>query len=82
MGIPDENTTQGQVTPTGKSPISEGLRDALAKSGMSYYAIERATGVSRPSIIYFMRGEKTIRLNIADRLADYFRLEVRPRRKE
>jgi plasmid maintenance system antidote protein VapI len=77
-----EHTTKSQGTRTEKSPLTEGLRDAIAKSGMSYYAIERATGVTRPSIIYFMRGEKTIRLNIADRLADYFGLEVRPRRKE
>jgi plasmid maintenance system antidote protein VapI len=81
MRTQDENTTKGQVTRTGKLPITEALQNAVAKSGLSYYAIERATGVKRPSIIYFMRGERSLRLNIADRLAVYFGLEVRAKRK-
>jgi plasmid maintenance system antidote protein VapI len=58
----------------------EGLQNAIAKSGMAYLAIERATGVTRQSIMYFMRGERSLQLNIADRLAVYFGLEVRPKR--
>jgi hypothetical protein len=81
MCTQDENTTQGQGTRAGKSPITEGLQNAIAKSGMTYHAIERATGATRQSIMYFMRGERTLQLNIADRLALYFGLEVRPKRE-
>jgi hypothetical protein len=81
MGTQDENTTPGQETWTGKLPITEGLQNAIAKSGMAYHAIERATGVKRQSIMYFMRGEQSLRLNIADRRAVYFGLEIRPTRE-
>ena len=74
-----EIATKGQVMRTRKSPITEALRNAIAKSGMAYNAIERVTGVKRQSILHFMRGEQSLRLNIADRLAVYFGLEVRPR---
>ena len=76
-----EHTTKSQGTRTEKSPLTEGLRDAIAKSGMAYHAIERATGVKRQSIMYFMRGEQSLRLNIADRRAVYFGLEIRPTRE-
>jgi hypothetical protein len=79
MCTQDEFTTKAQVTRTGQLPITEALQNAIAKSGMSYNAIERATGVKRQSIRCFMRCERTLLLNIADRLADYFGLEVRPK---
>jgi hypothetical protein len=82
MCTQDESTTKDQVTRTGNQPITEALQNAIAQSGMSYYAIERLTGVKRQSIMYFMRCVRSLRLNIADRLAVYFGLEVRPKRKE
>jgi hypothetical protein len=80
MRMQDENTIKDPVKRAGKLPITEGLQNAIAKSGMAYHAIERATGVKRQSIMYFMRGEQSLRLNIADRLAVYFGLEIRPNR--
>ena len=79
MCTQDEMATKGQVMRTGKWPITEALQNAIAKSGMAYNAIERATGVKRQSIMHFMRCERSLRLNIADRLAVYFGLEVRPK---
>ena len=61
--------------------MTEALQNAIAKSGMAYNAIERATGVKRQSLMYFMRTERSLRLNIADRLAVYFGLELRPKQK-
>jgi plasmid maintenance system antidote protein VapI len=61
--------------------MSEAIKRAIAKSGLAHIAIERATGVKRASIMRFMRGEQSIRLDMADRLADYFELELRPKRK-
>jgi plasmid maintenance system antidote protein VapI len=48
---------------------------------MAHIAIERATGVKRASIMRFLRGETSLRLDMADRLAAYFGLELRPQRK-
>ena len=81
MSTQDEFTTRDQVTRTGKLPITEALQNAIAKSGLTYYAIERLTGVKRQSIMYFMRSQRSLRLNIADRLAVYFGLELRPKQK-
>jgi plasmid maintenance system antidote protein VapI len=62
-------------------PITDVLRRAVAESGMAHIALERATGVKRASIMRFLRGETSLRLDMADRLAAYFGLELRPTRK-
>ena len=61
--------------------MSEVLKRAIAESGLAHIALERATGVKRASIMRFLRGETSLRLDIADRLAAYFGLELRPKRK-
>ena len=61
-----------------EQPITEALQNAITASGMSIKALERETGVSRQSMMHFMRGTRTLRLDIADKLAAYFALEVRP----
>jgi plasmid maintenance system antidote protein VapI len=63
------------------SPISDLLRRAIAASGVPYKALERETGVARASIMRFVRGSQSLRLDMADRLAAYFGLELRPKRK-
>jgi plasmid maintenance system antidote protein VapI len=61
--------------------FTEVLRRAIAESGMAHIAIERATGVKRQSLMWFMRGERSLRLDIADRLAVFFGIEARIKRK-
>ncbi len=69
-------------TKTNKPTITEVLREALAERKESLRAIERATGVPHPSLIRFLRGELRLRLDMADRLAAYFGVEVRrPKRR-
>jgi len=63
--------------PRAKQPMADALQKAIAKSGLAHIAIERATGVKRQSIMRFMRGERSLRLDMADRLAVFFGLEVR-----
>jgi transcriptional regulator with XRE-family HTH domain len=67
------------------APISGPLRHAIAvaveQGQTNYLALERETGVTRASIRRFVNGERTLRLDMADRLAAYFGLELRPRRK-
>ena len=62
-------------------PITVALQDAINASGMSIKALERDTGVSRQSMMHFMRGTRTLRLDIADKLAAYFKLTVGPASK-
>jgi plasmid maintenance system antidote protein VapI len=59
------------------SPISDVLREAIIESGIPYLELQRETGVSRASIMRFVRGERTLRLDMADRLAAYFGLSLR-----
>ena len=61
--------------------ISDVLRRAIVESGAAYSALERTTGVKRASIMRFVRGTTSLRLDMADRLAAFFELELRPKRK-
>jgi plasmid maintenance system antidote protein VapI len=61
--------------------LSDVLRRAIVESGAALIALERATGVQRMSIARFLRGETSLRLDKADKLAAYFGLELRPKRK-
>jgi len=62
-------------------PLTDALKRAIAKSGLTLYRIACNTGVQKPSLIRFMRGETSLRLDKADLLADYFGLEVVQKRK-
>jgi hypothetical protein len=57
------------------------VADAIAQGRVNYLTLERETGVARASIRRFVKGERTLRLDMADRLAAYFGLELRPKRK-
>lgn len=52
------------------------LQEAIQKSGVSQAELERQTGVTRASIMRFVRGETSLRLDLADRLAQFLGVEV------
>ena len=56
--------------------MTELLRAGLAEAE-SLREVERATGLKRQSLAKFMRGEQSLRLDLADKLADYFGIEAR-----
>ena len=58
------------------SPIAEALRRTIVESGISYKALSRDSGVARASIQRFIDGRQSLRLDMADRLADYFGLAL------
>jgi plasmid maintenance system antidote protein VapI len=58
------------------SPISDLLRQTIVESGISYNALQKETGVTRASIMRFVRGDQSVRLDMADRLAAYFGLRL------
>ncbi len=61
--------------------MTELLKRAIASSGLTFTDIQRATGVQRASLLRFMRGETSLRLDKADDLAEYFGIESRLRRE-
>ena len=61
--------------------ISGNLREAIEESGLSLYRIAADTGIIRSSLIRFLRGDQSLRLDKADVLAEYFGIEVVKKRK-
>jgi plasmid maintenance system antidote protein VapI len=61
-----------------KTPMTDPLRQAIVDSGLPLLRLANETGVARASLIRFVRGDTSIRLDIADRLAEYFGLELQP----
>ena len=57
------------MSDTTEPTLSESLRRAIVESGKSYKALERDTGVTRASIMRFVTGQSSLRLDMADRLA-------------
>lgn len=64
------------------NPISDVLRRAILDSGLSLLRIAGATGVDRASISRFVAGKRSLRLDMADKLAAYFGLELTPTEKK
>ncbi len=65
---------------TGAS-LTEVLRRAIRDSGLPLLRIAEDTGVQRASLIRFARGDQSLRLDAADKLAAYFGLTLKPTRK-
>lgn len=62
--------------------MTDAIKRAVRDSGQSLYAICKATGLNEDSLSRFMRGKQSLRLDLADSLAAYFRIEChRTRRK-
>lgn len=59
-----------------KKPLTVAIKQAITESELSFKALERATGVKRQSLMKFMAGEQSLRLDMADRLAVYFDLRI------
>jgi len=60
--------------------MTAALRQALSASEANFHELERRTGVKRQSLMKFARGQQSLRLDMADRLASYFGLEVTKRK--
>ena len=54
------------------------LRQAITDTGLPLLRIEQDTGVQRASISRFVRGERSLRLDAADKLAEYLGLSLQP----
>ena len=61
--------------------MTELLREELAKAG-SVRAVARATGLTHVALAKFLKGEQSLRLDLADTLADFFNIESRIERRK
>ena len=59
--------------------MADALRRAVRETGLSVNAVAKAAGVPQPVLHRFMTGERDLTLSTAQRLVDYFRLELRPK---
>jgi plasmid maintenance system antidote protein VapI len=59
-----------------KKTISEVLRQAIIDSGLSLLRLAQETGVERASLSRFVAGKRSLRLDMADKLAAYFGLQL------
>ena len=62
--------------------LTETLRQAIADSGLSFAELERQTGVLRQSLMKFARAEQTLILDAADKLSEFFELELVERKRK
>ena len=60
------------------SPLAEPLKQAIVESGLPLLTLEQRTGVLRANIMRFVRGETSMRLDNADKLAAYLGLSLQP----
>lgn len=68
--------SKSKTKPT--APLTDPLRQAILDSGMPLLRLAEETGIARASLIRFSRGDTSIRLDIADRLASYFGFRLVP----
>lgn len=60
-------------------PIEDTLRRIISECGDPAIKIAEESGVPQPSITRFLRRERKLSMESADKLADYFGLELVPR---
>jgi transcriptional regulator with XRE-family HTH domain len=56
--------------------MTDAMKAAIKESGLTRYRIATDTGIGQTSLMRFMRGETSLRLDKADLLADYLGLEL------
>ncbi|HEX8523292.1 MAG TPA: helix-turn-helix transcriptional regulator [Tepidisphaeraceae bacterium] len=62
--------------------LSGRLRERIEQSGESRYRIARVTGISQAALSRFMSAERGLSLESADKLAEYFNLELVPAKRQ
>ena len=64
--------SKGKPKPT----MTDVLKAAIEESGLTQYRIAKDTGIPATSLMRFMRGDTSLRLDKADVLAEYLGLEL------
>ncbi len=56
--------------------MTEALKLEIERSGMTWYQLEKATGLQRASLMRFYAGRHALRLDLADKLAAFLGIKV------
>ena len=56
--------------------ITELIQNAIRSSGVSRYAISKATGIGQDHLCHFLKGESSMSLATVDKVLDALGLEV------
>jgi len=64
------------------SHLTDTLRRLIRESENSMVQLSAKTGIVRGSLIRFARGDSSLRLDIADKLVDFFELELKRKKKD
>jgi len=64
-----------------RADIQEQLRQAIEESPVTQYRLAKVSGIDKGILSRFIRGERTITLATAARLAEALDLELRPARQ-
>lgn len=56
--------------------MTDVLRETILAANIPLLTLEQQTGVARASLRFFLRGERSLHLDVADKLAAYFGLEL------
>jgi len=64
-----------------RADIQEQLRRAIEESPVTQYRLAKVSGIDKGILSRFIRGERTITLATAARLAEALDLELRPARQ-
>lgn len=59
-----------------RASLSDELRQAVERSGLSRYSIWQQTGIDQGSMSKFMAGERGLTLESIDKLAELLRLHI------
>jgi ribosome-binding protein aMBF1 (putative translation factor) len=59
--------------------VETALRQAIADSGLTAYALAKRAGVDVAIVTRFMRGQRSIRIEAVSKLADALGLELAPK---
>jgi plasmid maintenance system antidote protein VapI len=59
--------------------MADQLRKAMRTSGKTVNAIAVESGIPQPMLHRFLKGERDLTLRTAQKLADYFGVELRPK---
>lgn len=78
MAKAHERRMNAQERPARGRTISEAIRDAALSLRLSPHALARLSGVDARVVARFLAGERDIRLETADRLADAMGLRLVP----
>jgi transcriptional regulator with XRE-family HTH domain len=65
----------------GEPGLVDQLRDAIRDSGQSLNQLSHACGVGRDRLSRFLRGERGLTLDAAEKICRTLRLELAPRRQ-